>query len=142
LSSQPLTYDLENHAAAALQPKAFYAGDQYQGQPTVTVNQDAVIIAGDAGNAINVSPDFGILLSGKISLSTMPDQISVGGGYWRFNPLLTACLPSTTPTPIPVFVKSTPLLLRSGDAISGAHSFLMSNSDLSTSTPDLSGIGL
>jgi hypothetical protein len=60
----------------------------------------------------------------------MPDQISIGGGFWRFNPMLLSCVPSTTPTPIPVLVRSTPELLRGKAAIGQAHESLMANSDI------------
>jgi len=64
------------------------------------------------------------------SFGHTPDQISFGGGYWRFNPLLLACLPSTTPTPIPTLVKDTPNLLDGADGLSSVMDFLTSNSDI------------
>ena len=60
----------------------------------------------------------------------MPDQISIGGGFWRLNPLLLSCVPSTTPTPVPMLVKSTPELLQAKDTVGQAHDFLMANSDI------------
>jgi hypothetical protein len=127
-TSLPL-HDLENTSDAALQPKALYAGDVYQNQPVVVVTEDEINIVGDQNNAIHLDPYFGILLSGKLSLSAMPDQISIGGGYWRFNPMLLSCVPSTTPTPIPVLVQSTPELFQNAGAVSNAQSYLLSNSD-------------
>ena len=96
MSLAPL--DLENTSGALNQPKVIYAGDAYQGQPYIVVTEDNIILVGDQNTVINVGPDFGVLLSGKLSLSAMPDQIAIGGGYWRLNPLLTSCVPSTTPT--------------------------------------------
>jgi len=126
-----LLYDLENTSKAALQSKAIYAGDVYQGQPAVVVTGSEINIFGDKDNAIHVDPDFGILLAGNtVSLSVMPDNLSIGGGYWRFNPLLISCVPSTTPTPIPTLVKSTPDLVKHKKSVSDAHSYLMSNSDM------------
>lgn len=43
--------------------------------------------------------------------------------------MLISGVPSTTPTPVPVLVKSTPELLRNQDAISQTHDFFMANSD-------------
>jgi hypothetical protein len=130
-SPPSLVQDLENASNAPLQPKALYAGDVYQGQPVVVVTQSEINIAADSGNAIHLDPKFGILLSGKsVSLSCMPDQVSLGGGYWRLNPMLLSCVPSTTPTPIPVLVQSTPTLFQNQSAVSGAQSYLMSNSDI------------
>lgn len=130
MSSTPLVYDLENQTGTyEKQPKAMYAGDFYDGQPTVAVTEDEIILAGDSNNAIRVDPDYGVLLSGKLSLSATPDQISFGGGYWRFNPLLLTCLPSTTPTPIPTLIKSTPNLLEGMSALSSCMDYLTANSD-------------
>jgi hypothetical protein len=130
MSSTPLVLDLENAAGARNQPKVLFAGDAYQGQPYVYVDGDQIILVGDKTNVINVSPDFGVLLSGKISFSAMPDQIALGGGYFRFNPMLTSLVPSTTPTPIPTLVAATPDLLRSASAISDCESMLLQYSDL------------
>lgn len=130
MSGSPLTHDLENKTSSALQPKALYAGDVYKGQPCLVVTETEVNLVGDSNNAIHLDPSFGILLSGKLSLSAMPDQISIGGGYWRLNPMLLSCVPSTTPTPIPVLVQSTPELFQSAGAVSSAQSYLMSNSDM------------
>jgi hypothetical protein len=130
MSTAPLVHDLENTASAALQPKALYAGDVYQGQPCLVVTGTEVNLVGDGNNAIHLDPAFGILMSGKLSLSAMPDQISLGGGYWRLNPALLSCVPSTTPTPIPVLVQSTPELFQQAGAVSSANSYLMSNSDM------------
>jgi hypothetical protein len=94
MSLAPL--DLENTSGALNQPKVIYAGDAYQGQPYIVVTEDGIILVGDANTVVNVGPEFGVLLSGKLSLSAMPDQIAIGGGYWRLNPLLTSCVPSMT----------------------------------------------
>lgn len=123
-----LVHDLENRLGKKAL-KVMYAGDLYEGQPYLVVTEDEVILVGDSTNVVNVSPEFGAMLSGKISLSAMPDQISIGGGYWRFNPLLLSCIPSTTPTPIPTLVKADPELLRAKDDISGGLDFLNSFSD-------------
>lgn len=44
--------------------------------------------------------------------------------------MLLSCVPSTTPTPVPVLVKATPELLQAEDAISQTHDFLMAHSDV------------
>jgi hypothetical protein len=124
-----LIHDLENRLGKQAL-KVMFAGDDYEGQPYLIVTEDEIIIVGDSTQVVNVSPDFGTMLSGKISFSAMPDQISIGGGYWRFNPLLLSCVPSTTPTPIPTLVKADPELLRAKDDISGGLDFLTSFSDI------------
>jgi hypothetical protein len=100
---------------AALQPKLLHAGDQFAGQPYLLISEDAIALVGDDKNVVNVNPDFGVQIGGKVSLSAMPDQVSFGGGYWRVNPTVLSCLPSTTPTPVPWLVKSVPELLRGAD---------------------------
>jgi len=130
MPTTPLVLDLENSAGALDPSKVVYAGDAYHGQPYVVVTEDGIILVGDQNTVVNVGPDFGVLLSGKLSLSAMPDQISIGGGYWRLNPLLTSCVPSTTPTPIPTLVAATPELLRSKSSISDCESSLLQYSDL------------
>lgn len=123
-----LLHDLENKAGGRAL-KVLFAGDEYEGQPYLIVTEDGVILVGDSTQVVNVSPDFGVMLSGKISLSAMPDQISIGGGYWRLNPLLLSCIPSTTPTPIPTLVKADPELLRAKSDISDSLDFLKFFSD-------------
>lgn len=131
MSTTPLTYDLENQDGLYdKQPKMLFAGDLYDGQPTVVVTEDEVILAGDSNNVIRVDPDFGVLLSGQISFSATPDQISIGGGFWRLNPLLLTCIPSTSATPIPTLVKSSPQLLDGASALSSCMDLLTSFSDI------------
>lgn len=130
MSTNPLVIDTENREdPTALQPKVIYAGDVWGGQPYISVQEDTIVISASKPNGISMSDKFGITLGGPLSFSVMPDQISVGGGYWRFNPLLLSCIPSTTPTPVPVFVKSTPRLLNASSDIESAVSNLIDNSD-------------
>lgn len=122
--------DLENSAGHLNQPKIVYAGDAYQGQPYILVDGDQIILVGDKQTAVNVNPEFGVLLAGKISFSAMPDQIALGGGFFRLNPMLTSLVPSTTPTPVPTLVAATPALLRSSSAVADCERSLLSYSDL------------
>lgn len=129
-SNDPLIIDTENRQdPTSLQPKVLYAGDMYEGQPYISVQEDSIIVSASKTNGISMSDKFGVTIGGPLSFSTMPDQISLGGGYWRLNPLLLSCIPSTTPTPVPVLVKSTPRLLSAKDDIDNAVSGLISNSD-------------
>ena len=87
--------------------------------------------AAGSNNVIRVDPGFGIMMSGdQLSISAMPAQIYFGGGYWRFDPLLLTCLPSTTPTPIPTLVKDSPNLLAGASDLASSMKFLTGNSDL------------
>lgn len=127
-----LVVDTDNRQEpAALQTKVTYAGDVYDGQPYVAVTQDGVSISTGAQktNAIAISDKFGTTIGGLLSLSMMPDQISIGGGYWRLNPLLLSCIPSTTPTPIPTLIKAIPRLLQAKNDLEGSVSGMLSKSD-------------
>ena len=128
MAVRDLFFDFENFLGK-LTPKALFAGDSYKGQPSVVVTEDEVLLTGDKNTLVRVDPTFGVQLSGQLSLSATPEQISIAGGYWRFNPMLLSCLPSTTPTPIPTLVKSTPALLQGQKQADSAEDFLMSFSD-------------
>jgi len=130
----PLVVDTDDRNTPAdkipnLQPKTVYAGDVWEGQPYVLVAEDKILLTADKKVGVILNAKFGTTINGKLSFSTMPDQISIGGGYWRFNPLLLSCIPSTTPTPIPVLVPSTPLLLQGADDVKSATNSLLSQSD-------------
>jgi hypothetical protein len=127
-----LVYDLENQDGTYQKnPKSLFAGDQYSGgQPQVIVTEDEIVLAANDTNVIRVDPKYGVLLSGQLSLAATPEQISFGGGYWKFNPLLLSCIPSTSATPIPVLIKSTPALLPGASSLSAAMALVTANSDI------------
>lgn len=129
-SINPLIIDTEvQQNPKTLQPKVTYAGDVWESQPYIAVQQDSINISASKSNGIGLSDKFGTTIGGPISFSTMPDQISIGGGYWKLNPLLLSCVPSTTPTPVPVLVKTTPKLLSASSDLSSARASIISNSD-------------
>lgn len=130
MALDPLLIDTENRQdPTALQTKVIYAGDEWNGQPYVSIAEDTINLSASKEQAIAISDKFGITIGGKLSLSMMPDQISIGGGYYRFNPLLLSLIPSTTPTPIPTLVKDTPRLLKASADVQSSVSGLISNSD-------------
>jgi hypothetical protein len=111
----------------SLVSKYIHAGDESNGQPYAYFDENGISLVGDRKHVITVDPTFGVLLGGPISFSAMPDQLSFGGGYFRLNPLVLSTIPSTTPTPVPVLVKSTPKLLEGSSNISGMLSGLESS---------------
>ena len=119
----PLSFlDLEGFAnPTSGEPRFFHSGDEFTGQPYVLIDDEGVNLVGDRKNLISVDPGNGVLLAGDVSLSTMPDHLAFAGGYFRLNPLVLSTLPSTTPTPIPMLIKSTPKLLQ---GLSGQSSIL------------------
>lgn len=130
MAFDPLVVDTDNREnPKALQPKVLYAGDEWQGQPYLVVNESGINMVGDKTHGLVCDNKFGITIGGSVSFSMMPDQISIGGGYYRLNPLLLSCLASTTPTPIPTLVKDTPNLLKAKDDVQSSRDLLISNSD-------------
>ena len=106
-SARPL--DLEGLIEQGLRQKVIYAGAEPTGQPYLIVTEDGIALVGDESNVISLNPDFGINLSGRIALACMPEQISIGGGYWRINPLVLSCITSTSATPVPWLNKPSPV---------------------------------
>ena len=133
-SARPL--DLEGLIEQGLRQKVIYAGAEPTGQPYLIVTEDGIALVDDESNVISLNPDFGINLSGRIALACMPEQISIGGGYWRINPLVLSCIPSTSATPVPWLNKAQPRLLQSKDSLSSALSGMEASSDIG---PALSG---
>lgn len=127
MTSDNYVFDVDNQSKVDNPPKTLYAGDIFAGQPNITVTDDGIFIAASKTQVIAITEKFGIHMTGDISLSANPNQIYLGGGYWTLNPLLLSCLPSTSATPIPVLVKSSPLILNSQDSMSDCLSFLGTN---------------
>lgn len=126
---RPVDLEAQTDYAGKSSPKMIYAGNVPLGdsstgigQPYLVVAEDYIALVANSSKVLALSPKYGIGLQGPISFAAMPDQISVGGGYWRINPLVLSTLPSTTVTPIPWLVKSTPALLQGQDELSSAVS--------------------
>lgn len=130
MADNPLIIDTEARLDPNTpQPKVLYSGDGWTGQPYIAVLEDTINISTGRQAGIAISDKFGITFGGSVSLSLMPDQVSIGGGYWRLNPLLLSCIPSTTPTPIPTLVKDVPRLLKAKSDLEAARDSLISQSD-------------
>lgn len=127
-AARPL--DLEGLIKSGLRQKVIYAGSQPEGQPYVIITADGVALVGDESNVISLNPDYGVNLSGRIALACMPEQICIGGGYWRLNPLLLSCIPSTSATPVPLLNKAQPRILQSQSGLTSALSGMESFSDI------------
>lgn len=131
MAVRELIHDLENFLGR-LAPKALFAGDAFQGQPAMIVTEDEIVLSGDKTTLVRVQPD-GVQLSGNIALTATPEQIAIAS-YWRLNPLLLTCLASTTPTPIPTLVKSTPPLFEGRKQFDDGMQYLMGFSDAPEAT--------
>lgn len=129
--NQPRELDLDGRAETKgeLHPKVLHAGQQYNGQPYIYIDENGIQFYGDEKKVISLSSEFGIALSGLISFAAMPEQISFGGGYWRINPQVLSCVPSTTPTPVPWLVKAEPRLTKGSKDIASSVSYMRSFSD-------------
>jgi hypothetical protein len=107
-------------------PRLLHAGDEWTGQPYVYLDDEGVEIAagnddrGDKG--ITVTSEFGTQITGPMSFAEMPQNMSFGGGYWRLNPMVLACIGSSAAMPIPMLVYETPNLLKAKNDMQGIGS--------------------
>jgi hypothetical protein len=130
--------DLENlDPSTGLTIKTIYAGtasnsdtDLGAGQPYLAVSEELLSLVGSLTNVISVSQEYGITLAGPVSVSAMPDQFVIAGGYWKINPLVLTGLPSTSVTPIPWLVPATPKLVNAASELTDALSFLTGFTDI------------
>jgi len=101
--------------------RLLHGGDTWTGQPYGLFDDDGIeLAAGDGqrpGNGIGITPEFGTQITGPMSCSEMPQNISFGGGYWRFNPLLLTCIGSSAAMPVPLLAYDTPGLTDGADDI-------------------------
>lgn len=123
---------LVNPSDPKLRQKVIYSGPEPLGQPYLIVTEDSVACVGDEKNVVSVNPDYGINLAGRIALAAMPDQISIGGGYWRINPLVLSCIPSTSVTPVPWLMKAEPRITKAQDTVNSSVTDMESFSDIPT----------
>lgn len=98
-------------------PRLLHSGEEWVGQPYVYLNPDGVeIVAGNSDRpemGVAVTSEFGTQITGPMSFSEMPQNISLAGGYWRLNPMLLASIGSSAALPIPVLIPATPNLMKS-----------------------------
>lgn len=134
---RPIDIDGVSTLSDEMAPKVIHAGTGSTsdastgfGQAYISVRQDIVSIVAGLNNAISVTSDYGITLGGPISFGAMPDQMSYGGGYWRINPLVLTCMPSTTATPVPWLIQSSPKLTSGQTELTSSLSYLQGFSDI------------
>jgi hypothetical protein len=98
-------------------PRLLHSGDEWQGQPYLYLDDTMAEIGAGTNDrhdkGIAVTSEFGTQITGPMSFSEMPEHISLGGGYWRLNPMLLTCIGSSAALPIPTLVKGTPNLTKS-----------------------------
>lgn len=59
-------------------------------------------------NSMSTTRDAGNFINGPLSISSSIDSIKVGG-IFRFNPMLSTCIPSTMVTPMPTLTIDLPV---------------------------------
>lgn len=59
-------------------------------------------------NSVSTTNDNGNFINGPLSISSNPLKIRIGGIY-KFHPLTLTGIPSTSVTPIPTFLISSPI---------------------------------
>jgi hypothetical protein len=124
MADTPYVFDKENFGGSANAMKIMFPGDVFDDQGYIAATDTGIFIAASKQQVLNITDKFGVHMTGVLSLSATPDQIYIAGGYWTLNPLLLTCIPSTSATPIPTLVASTPPLLASSDDLSSSLSDL------------------
>ena len=99
-----------------LSPKLIMPGEEYTGQPYISVTEDDISLVADLDTVISLSSELGINIQGPISIAAMPDQVSFCG-YWRIHPLNLTAIGSSAALPIPWLEKSTPRSLQSNGVL-------------------------
>jgi hypothetical protein len=95
--------------------RLLHSGDTWTGQPYALLDDSAIELAagdGDRPNyGIGITAEFGTQITGPMSFSEMPQNISLAGGYWRFNPLALTCIGSSAAMPVPLLAYDKPQIL-------------------------------
>lgn len=107
-----------------LVPKLIHSGTDWVGQPYVYTDQSTIALSAKTGEGILVDNDFGIAISGSLSIFESLENIHFGGGYFTVNPLQLECIGSSSAFPIPFLIPSTPRLLSSAATVSSSVSNL------------------
>lgn len=108
------------------QPKLLHAGETWTSEPYIWIAEDRLVLSAGAGNqaesleeGISIDPQFGTHIQGRLSISGMPQQVSMCGGYFRLNPLLLASIGSSAALNIPTLVWDEPELMKSQSDFEG-----------------------
>lgn len=134
---RPLDIDGVSTLSDEMAPKVIHAGTGSTsdaslgfGQAYLSVRQDLISLVASLNNSLSITTEYGITLGGPISFGAMPDQMSYGGGYWRINPLVLTCIPSTSATPVPWLVQANPKLVSGQSELTSSISYLQGFSDI------------
>lgn len=123
-----LTYNIDTPKSD--QPKAFYAGDTYNGQPSLVITSTGISLQANGTNVIAVDKDFGVMLSDRVSFFSTPEHLYFMGGTLSIDPRHISLIASTTATPIPLFRRTTPQAFKDISAFSNGLGSLTAVSDL------------
>jgi hypothetical protein len=109
-------------------PRLLHSGEEWTGQPFIYINDDGVEIAAGLSDqhdkGICVTAEFGTQITGPMSFCDTPQNISMGGGYYVFNPMLLTAIGSSAAMPIPTLVYSTPRVLAAAQDIGSIGTLL------------------
>jgi hypothetical protein len=90
-------------------------GDEWTGQPYALLDDSAITLVAGEGDrpnvGIGITGEFGTQITGPMSFSEMPQNISLAGGYWRFNPMALTCIGSSAAMPVPLLAYDKPQIL-------------------------------
>lgn len=99
-------------ADGKLSPKILQAGEQWNGQPYIAVTEDALILCGSLTHGLLTDSMYGTTITGPLSLSEMPEYMSIAGGLWRVNPAVLSAVGSSAAMNIPWLVHDDPELVK------------------------------
>lgn len=107
-----------------LVPKLIHSGIDWVGQPYIYTDNSTVALSSKTGQGVLVDNDFGIALTGPLSIFESLENIHFAGGYFTINPVQLECIGSSAAFPVPFLVNSTPRLLAAAATVSNSVSTL------------------
>jgi len=100
-----------------LVPKVIHSGTDWVGQPYLYTDDSSIALNSKIGQGVLVDNDFGISLSGSISIMESLESVHFAGGYFTINPIQLECIGSSAAFPVPFLIPSMPRLLAAAAAV-------------------------
>ncbi len=107
-----------------LVPKLIHAGSDWVGQPYIYTDQSSVAVRGNTGKGILVDNEFGISISGSLSIFESLENIHFAGGYFTVNPIQLEAIGSSAAFPVPFLIPSIPRLVSAAATVKNSVSSL------------------
>jgi hypothetical protein len=107
-----------------LVPKLIHSGTDWVGQPYIYTDQSTVALRSKTGQGILVDNEFGISMSGQLSIFESLESVHFAGGYFTINPLQLEAIGSSAAFPVPFLIPSLPRLIAAAGTVSNSVSAL------------------